>query len=596
MSSLFESFNARALSPKEVALTFVPPPTFRRVIRRNNAIIVGPRGSGKTTLLKMLQQTALENWNHPEVESYLPSIDYTSVFIPTDRRWDRQLKSLGEYVSDKDLEYLIRAAFVTHALHALVVSMINRVKVPNGRGIRAIRRVELSNAQEAKMVEALSRSWALQPQFNSLLGLKHALTERLGWIRTIAIEGRLDIGYLHLPLLESITLGIELFNDISGCSDDRWALAFDELELAPSFIRNDLVDAIRASDDRLIFKLAISPVNDQVSSLEGAFNIPGHDYDPIRLWYTERREGASFCRSLWGSITASRGLGDIDPKEVMGLAYFEDPSVTSTGVGKYAPGSRWSKMFQNMYSEDPTFKKYIESKNIDISDLEKAPQRDRDQVIRKIAPLLPFRRFYRSVGDKPRQKTRSRKKATIYSGAESVFAITEGNPRWFIGLVNGLLDSYDEKRGRINKSTQARELERVAHRFSALLRTIVVESATKYDGGVLGLIDQIADFIYLDHVVAAFKPEPASSFLVPIDIEPSIELLLNAALNVGALVYLPEEDEVIIDSVKGKRFRLTYVLAPRYGLPIRLTGKSVSLKTILKSGLNKNQASLDLNG
>src|SRR5580658_5887809 len=66
--SIFESFNARSLDPTQVAETFVPSLMFRKLAKRRHTIIVGPRGSGKTTLLKMLQQSALEAWTHPEAE------------------------------------------------------------------------------------------------------------------------------------------------------------------------------------------------------------------------------------------------------------------------------------------------------------------------------------------------------------------------------------------------------------------------------------------------------------------------------------------------------------------------------------------------
>ena len=59
--SIFESFNARALEPADVARTFIPPDHYSDVLKRAHTLVVGPRGSGKTTILKMLQAPALEN-------------------------------------------------------------------------------------------------------------------------------------------------------------------------------------------------------------------------------------------------------------------------------------------------------------------------------------------------------------------------------------------------------------------------------------------------------------------------------------------------------------------------------------------------------
>jgi hypothetical protein len=56
---------------------------------------------------------------------------------------------------------------------------------------------------------------------------------------------------------------------------------------------------------------------------------------------------------------------------------------------------------------------------------------------------------------------------------------------------------------------------------------------------------------------------------------------LGQALNSGAIVYVPDdESQLILTSLRGKRFRLSYLLAPVYGFPIRL-GKAVALSAIL---------------
>src|SRR5438045_309341 len=93
--TIFESFNARNLDPEKVAETFVPSKQYDSLIKRRHTLIVGPRGSGKTTLLKMLQEPALEAWQHDSAEHYRSKIDFTGVFIPTDISWGEQLQLLG---------------------------------------------------------------------------------------------------------------------------------------------------------------------------------------------------------------------------------------------------------------------------------------------------------------------------------------------------------------------------------------------------------------------------------------------------------------------------------------------------------------------
>ena len=95
LSTVFEAFNARNLSPTQVAKTFIPPAQFAELCGRSHCVVVGPRGSGKTTLLKMLQLPALAAWQHEEADKYTASIDFTGVFVAADISWGKQLESLG---------------------------------------------------------------------------------------------------------------------------------------------------------------------------------------------------------------------------------------------------------------------------------------------------------------------------------------------------------------------------------------------------------------------------------------------------------------------------------------------------------------------
>ena len=52
-------------------------------------------------------------------------------------------------------------------------------------------------------------------------------------------------------------------------------------------------------------------------------------------------------------------------------------------------------------------------------------------------------------------------------------------------------------------------------------------------------------------------------------------------MNAGAIIYVPDDEgKVILTSLRGKKFRLSYLLAPIYGFPIRL-GREIALSRIL---------------
>ena len=57
-SSIFGAFNARWLTPEDVARSFVPTTHFKALAKFQHSLLMGPRGCGKTTLLKMLTRPA----------------------------------------------------------------------------------------------------------------------------------------------------------------------------------------------------------------------------------------------------------------------------------------------------------------------------------------------------------------------------------------------------------------------------------------------------------------------------------------------------------------------------------------------------------
>jgi len=62
-------------------------------------------------------------------------------------------------------------------------------------------------------------------------------------------------------------------------------------------------------------------------------------------------------------------------------------------------------------------------------------------------------------------------------------------------------------------------------------------------------------------------------------------------LNNGAIIYVPDKDgEPLVRSLRGKRFRLNYLLSAYYKLPLILN-RSISLSSAL-SGESENTADL----
>ena len=599
-SGLFNSFNARALNPTQVAATFVPSPQYAALCRRSHTIVLGPRGSGKTTLLKMLQQPALEMWGHQEAERYASAVEFTGVFIATDISWGEQLKSLGHGKLDDPTHKLLSiATFTTHVLHAVVSAMEHRTRGTEHEPKRSVRRASLTVGDETALVRFVAKAWHLEGILPTLIGLRLGLTARLLGIREIASREamlgaehrpqRLEAHpFLHLHFLRAAAVAIELFDEIVHENDSRWAFLCDEIELAPKWIQSELLQSLRSTDDRFLFKLALNPYTDNSEFLaEASSAAAGQDFEQLALWYAEKRDALHFCNSLWNEMFEFHGSRPPLPAKIFGASQFDaDPHRDRPRASAYGPDSRWAKKFLSLAKKDRSFRNYLHSRKIDPRSMHLLKENEQAAEVRKIAPIVAIRDFYRQEDDDAGFQLRSRKIPLLYSGAESIFSITEGNPRWFLGLMGSFLDfaglavsgySVDM----VPASEQARELLKVAQRFAATLKTIPVQETTPEGMGVLQLVRKIAKYFYYHAVVRPFRPEPPGSFIVDSTTSNSLLTILGQALNAGAIVYVPDEEaQLILTSLRGKRFRPSYLLAPLYRFPIRL-GASVSLSTIM---------------
>lgn len=615
LPSQFETFNARSLRPDEVARTFVPPEHFWTIAKPSHTMIVGPRGSGKTTLLKMLQQPALEAWHGEDAGRARRQIGYTSVFIPTDRSWQIRFGGVGPANSDA-FPRLGQAAFSTHVLRALVGAFRHR----SGRTVDLMihrfphRRAQLSGKAERELSSTLAGAWRLPVSVPTLAGVHLALTERLMEIRMLALQvedrTRHQLPatelpeFVYLTFVEAAVLGVEAFETAANVGSGKWAMLFDELELAPAAIRTELISAPRSVDDRFIFKLSLSPFSKELGALERPdAPAPGHDFVSVQLSYPRKEDGYGFCRALLSQMLRARNLSDVPAEEVFGRSVFStDPVAYRKGKSAYGPDSAITRDYKELSRRDESFRVYLDERGIDLNNLHEGSHSQRAAEVRKLRALVAVRNAFRRADTdehKP-QRLRSRKAPALYAGADALFAAVEGNPRLFIGIIGGIFDAATGAGWRypISRPIQSREVERASHRFLALLRTIPVisdEGAFQQGRpkGVLDVIRNIGEAFRKEIVSGPFDPEPFGSFTVDSHSAETTVDLLGLALNSGGIVYVPDPDGAeVLSSLRGKRFRLSYLVAAAYGLPPRLD-KAVSLSRLL-STLEHSGASGDV--
>jgi len=595
--SIYESFNARALQPEQVAKTFIPSKNFEKLAERSHSLVVGPRGSGKTTLLKMIQVRALESWQHEQSQLYRKKIDFTGVYIPADRAWGIQLDSIGGNLIDAHSKKILGiAAFTTHVLRSLIEVMEYRSNPEIKKNYVPFLRVRIDNRSEIQMVKELNKLWEIKTTIPSLSSLKISLSDRL--LDLYKIAGRLmglsekerlkflsERGYLNLHFIHASKVAIERFDTFSNANEPKWAFLFDEMEIVPEWISQQLIEGLRSVDDSFLFKLSFSPFNKVFSDFSKEFKDTaaqkGQDFDMIPLWYAKKNEAYGFCVDLFNGMLKEKGISKTDPNNILGRSLFDTMALKSESKTLYLNNSEYHKRLIELSKKDPSFKTYLNKKKIDLSNIEKLSGEKRAQTLRKIVQIVAFRNFFlKSSGSKPQMAPY--KIPIIYSGARNIFAIVEGNPRIFIGLMHALIGQI-QKTEKIKKNVQAREIKALSHRFQAMLSTIPCKSVPGVEvTSLLSLLDKIGDYFQRITLIEPFNHDLPLSFTIDKNIPMELEESLAIAINCGAIIHITESNDAgIIRSLRNEKFRLSYFLAQHYNLPLIMTGKSEQLSKIL---------------
>ncbi len=574
--SVFESFNAKDLRPSQVAETFVTSDNFRKLSYRRNTLLIGPRGSGKTTLLKMLQGEALDAWQGKEAKEYRCKIDFKGVFIPTDRVWKEQIDALIDNLEDGVL--ISTALFTTHVLHHIAKTFEYEIKkIPKCGAIE-------------EFIKELAEVWQLNLDSYSFRSLLAALSIRKSEIPRIAnvikytddvtfgdFATKNDYQYLFIDFIQVISSSMELFAQMANGDCYNWALLFDELELAPVCIVEKLIKALRGSNDRLFFKLSMAPFTPDISIVNDIFSaMEGNDHDIIKLWSAKKiHADKEFPRKLLVSMLKERGITGLDPGQVFGRPKLELHET----------------IFRTAWERDPTFVNYLKHKNIDVSNISNLPPELKDSIVRKAAPLLRIRNIARNkqkLGG-PAKYASLKALPDYYAGADQLFTILENNPRWFIGVISPLLDEFIATKKKIPTFRQLQEIQSAMEKFIHLLKTIPspIQQAANMPAGIEFTIDLIGTYFKKNTILSPFKDQPHGSFNVDNKIPKQLRQSLGAALNAGAIVEVEGgSDNDFINDLIGRRFRLSYLLAPTYRQPLILMA-AVSLTKILKEERGK---------
>jgi len=635
--SLFESYNARFLDPGQVGKGFIYSSKFEEVIPNQHSVLVGPRGVRKTTNLKMLTVPALQNWRHPKKRNILDRINYIAIYVPSDFTWYPEFRRPINSIRNQDVDDLLSySLFRSHVLLA-ICDTLEQLSDPLHAASRVLWSGVPETDSEAFDVFAgkLKSAWNLDSAFDSFASLKHSIRSRVRKLQFLLTLSSIKMLSVELILRENPFLADNFFDDLRSFADvfnecfqksPRWAVCFDEVEIAPDSVKAHILQSARSFDQRFLIKCSASPFDEQFGSIFGpGMPMAAQDFTRVLLTHVHQREVQRFSEEMFSAICKDAKIDSRKAIAVLGSSFFEDTFDVADDPGqldlydddssererlhengRYERGGFHFRKFSSLAQKDTSFSDYLKRRNINLELMDHLPEKLKAAEVRKIISIVTVRDEFisevepASPNEKRPRRLRSRKIVSeIYTGAHAIFAICEGNPRWLIGLVRPLLDAFKaglvvEKSGIVHRAEQSRRIQLMITQYLSLLSTIPTsvgeEKASK--GGVLDTIDAIGDYFFNQVIRAPFNPEPVLSLRLDPDIDRQLKLIIGAAMNQGAFVMLPtSRDSQIVGQISSQRVRLTHLLAPLFRLPI-VTGRPVSISTIFPSTPPKEERPL----
>jgi len=520
---------------------------------------------------------------------------YEAIYISSDVRWSYELTSLPE-TAGLSAGLSVQAQRIMVSSNALL-SILEATQCIIGAG----------SGTEVAISASLITQWRLVGTLKSIADIKATLGRMVAEIRghlNVGDVSKLKCAFDSVPpsfyghTLDAPTGAIAIISEHlpSELRPSSWALCYDELEIAPPWLRTELLEALRSANQNVFLKLTWSPLlpSGLRTSPESAA-----DFKAIRLWHSHVIDPRSFCDELTRDFLRERFPGiEMTPdgffrRSVLAAEGDEEPPES------YQQGSTEYEVFKELASWDKSFRLLLSDRKIDPDNPVPKSLAEKDQFFRKVKPVALLRlEFMANKG------ARSRKRPAIYAGKEAVYAMSEGNPRWLRGLLNDFADLGARGGSRLTEplfvryADQARLLNTACQRFLALIKASPFKLPNQHasmsgeqDGTLFEFVNVAGAYFNAQIYGREFPLDPVGSFSVPGNADQITVAVIEQLLELGGLVYIGSSPQDVPIAIRGSRFRLSFILAPIHKLPLR-TYREAPLDDVLMGLHDKQQMKL----
>lgn len=564
--NLFEVENARNLSLPEVVKTFVPTPSFLRLLSSKNHIVLGARGSGKTELVRMLAHDHLAQFDNRRAKEIIQQKEFIGIYVPTRLEWVGGLKN-KQWQTDAEAETFFQWRLNISTCAAFLVTLRSCLDtyVPN-HGERA--RIERDLAKE------LYETWSDNSRTCETLTALQYYLEDTEHGKQAQITRALVTGIpTHKEQLIGTYFDSELFAPLKRAMNlasraldfpkrTVWMLCLDETEFLEPLHHRILNSHLRANSGNLVFKITTMPYYHHTlqTNTKACLSV-GHDFeyiyidkDPLELVPGEDG-GYLFAKTLFNK-RAGESAGNYkweDFESLLGPSVLLDPKI-----------SDWTADSPMM----SLLKRYANVKTQERATRLAGTAQFKDQIARKMHGALLLRDAVENI--------KGRLELNVYSGVKMAIHCSDANPRRLIRIFNLFISEA-------SKNTKSRSIQpgRQTTLLTAFSRSALsrVQSEPQYGPDLYKFLSTVGDFMRQGLHENLLGTDQISSIEIDKPITDHEWEVIKNAVGLGLLfpnINLNSGDQM---PERIGTFRLAYVLAPNFKILPR-KGKSVPLSRI----------------